>query len=38
MGMLTSRARSPDPQAIIDEFEPEFAKLALVTLMLPWGE
>ena len=29
---------TPDPQAIIDEFEPEFAKLAMVTLMLPWGE
>lgn len=28
----------PDPQKIIDQFEPEFAKLTLLTLMLPWGE
>ena len=28
----------PDPQRIIDEFVPEFAKLSIVTLMLPWGE
>jgi diacylglycerol O-acyltransferase len=28
----------PDPQQIVDRFEPEFAKLSLVTLMLPWGE
>jgi hypothetical protein len=28
----------PDPQRIIDLFEPEFAKLSMVTMMLPWGE
>ena len=28
----------PDPQQIIAQFEPEFARLSLVTLMLPWGE
>ncbi|MEY3446102.1 MAG: hypothetical protein RIR45_857, partial [Pseudomonadota bacterium] len=28
----------PDPQKIIDQFEPEFAKLSWVTLMMPWGE
>ena len=28
----------PDPQEIIDRFEPEFAKLTLLTLMLPWGK
>ncbi len=28
----------PDPQKIIDRFEPEFAKLTLLTLMLPWGK
>ena len=27
-----------EPQRIIDEFVPEFAKLSIVTLMLPWGE
>jgi hypothetical protein len=26
----------PDPQAIIDRFEPEFDKLLWLTLMLPW--
>ena len=37
-GVITDSTLCPDPQAIIDEFEPEFAKLAVVTLMLPWGE
>ncbi len=37
-GVMTDATLCPDPQAIIDEFEPEFAKLALVTLMLPWGD
>ena len=37
-GVITDSAICPDPQRIIDEFEPEFAKLAIITLMLPWGE
>ena len=37
-GVMTDATLCPDPQRIIDQFEPEFAKLALVTLMLPWGE
>ncbi|WP_338050535.1 wax ester/triacylglycerol synthase family O-acyltransferase [Ramlibacter humi] len=37
-GVITDTALCPQPQAIIDEFEPEFAKLSLVTLMLPWGD
>jgi WS/DGAT/MGAT family acyltransferase len=37
-GVMTDSKLCPDPQAIIDEFEPEFLKLATVTLMLPWGE
>lgn len=37
-GVMTDATLCPDPQAIIDGFEPEFAKLAMVTLMLPWGE
>ena len=37
-GVMTDSILCPDPQAIIDQFEPEFAKLAMVTLMLPWGE
>jgi diacylglycerol O-acyltransferase / wax synthase len=37
-GVITDSTLCPDPQKIIDEFEPEFSKLSLVTLMLPWGE
>ncbi len=37
-GVITDTTLCPDPQKIIDEFEPEFARLSLVTLMLPWGE
>jgi diacylglycerol O-acyltransferase / wax synthase len=37
-GVITDTTLCPEPQKIIDEFEPEFAKLSLVTLMLPWGE
>jgi diacylglycerol O-acyltransferase / wax synthase len=37
-GVISDSTLCPDPQKIIDEFEPEFAKLSLVTLMLPWGE
>ena len=37
-GVITDSTLCPDPQAIIDEFEPEFAKLAMVTLMLPWDD
>ncbi len=37
-GVVSDSTLCPDPQAIIDQFEPEFAKLAMVTLMLPWGD
>jgi len=37
-GVITDAGLCPQPQKIIDEFEPEFAKLSLVTLMLPWGD
>ncbi|HUR89879.1 MAG TPA: wax ester/triacylglycerol synthase family O-acyltransferase [Ramlibacter sp.] len=37
-GVITDSTLCPQPQKIIDEFEPEFAKLSLVTLMLPWGD
>jgi WS/DGAT/MGAT family acyltransferase len=37
-GIITDTTLCPDPQAIIDAFEPEFAKLAWTVLMLPWGE
>jgi hypothetical protein len=37
-GVVSDSDLCPDPQRIIDLFEPEFSKLAVVTLMLPWGE
>lgn len=37
-GLITDTKLCPDPQAIIDRFEPEFEKLLFVTMMLPWGE
>ena len=37
-GVISDAGLCPDPQAIIDEFEPEFWKLAMLTLMLPWGD
>ncbi len=36
-GLITDRALCPEPQAIIDRFVPEFERLLLLTLMLPWG-
>lgn len=37
-GVVSDAKLCPDPQKIIDQFEPEFAKLSMLTLMLPWGE
>ena len=37
-GVVSDAQLCPDPQQIIDQFEPEFNKLAMVTLMLPWGD
>ena len=37
-GVVSDATLCPNPQEIIDQFEPEFAKLALLTLMLPWGD
>jgi diacylglycerol O-acyltransferase / wax synthase len=37
-GLITDKKLCPDPQAIIARFAPEFEKLLLVTMMLPWGE
>jgi diacylglycerol O-acyltransferase / wax synthase len=36
-GLITDAALCPEPQEIIDYFEPEFEKLALLTMMLPWA-
>ena len=37
-GLITDKKLCPHPQRIIDRFEPEFEKLLLVTMMLPWGD
>ena len=37
-GLVTDEALCADPQAIIDRFEPEFDKLLLLTMMLPWAQ
>ncbi len=37
-GLITDSKLCPDPQAIIEHFQPEFDKLLLVTLMLPWAD
>lgn len=37
-GIVSDAILCPDPQKIIDQFAPEFDKLTLLTLMLPWGE
>jgi WS/DGAT/MGAT family acyltransferase len=34
-GLMTDRRRVPDPQAIIDQFRPEFDKLLYLGMMLP---
>ena len=36
-GLITDRKLCRAPQDIIDRFEPEFEKLLLVALMLPWA-
>ncbi len=37
-GLITDEHLCPDPQHVIDRFAPEFERLLLTTLMLPWGE
>ena len=37
-GVISDTLLCPDPQRIVDEFVPEFAKLSVVTLMLPWDD
>jgi diacylglycerol O-acyltransferase / wax synthase len=36
-GLITDARLCPDPQEVIARFEPEFQRLLLVTLMLPWA-
>jgi WS/DGAT/MGAT family acyltransferase len=37
-GLITDEGLCPDPQAIIGRFDPEFQKLLVLALMLPWDE
>jgi diacylglycerol O-acyltransferase / wax synthase len=36
-GLITDHALCPEPQQIIDNFEPEFERLLNLTMMLPWA-
>jgi WS/DGAT/MGAT family acyltransferase len=36
-GLITDDALCPEPQEVIDRFEPEFEKLLYLALMLPWA-
>jgi diacylglycerol O-acyltransferase / wax synthase len=35
-GVITDSTLCPDPEGIIEQFEPEFIKLMWTVLMLPW--
>ena len=37
-GLITDSTLCPDPEAIVERFAPEFNKLLLLALMLPWGD
>lgn len=37
-GVIADTGLCPEPQRIIDRFDPEFNRLLTLTLMLPWGE
>ncbi|HEU4458923.1 MAG TPA: wax ester/triacylglycerol synthase family O-acyltransferase [Methylibium sp.] len=37
-GLITDAGLCPDPRAVIAGFEPEFEKLLVAVLMLPWGD
>jgi WS/DGAT/MGAT family acyltransferase len=37
-GLIADTALCPQPQDIVDRFEPEFAQLSWVALMLPWDD
>ena len=36
-GLITDETLCDEPQAIVDGFQPEFEKLLLLSMMLPWG-
>jgi hypothetical protein len=37
-GLITDKRLCPEPQRIIDRFEPEFEKLVLALCLLPWEQ
>lgn len=37
-GLITDDTLCPDPEAIIERFQPEFEQLLYLALMLPWGD
>ncbi|WP_457351753.1 wax ester/triacylglycerol synthase family O-acyltransferase [Roseateles sp. P5_D6] len=37
-GLITDTGLCPDPEAIIANFAPEFEKLLMLALMMPWGQ
>ena len=37
-GLITDAAVCPQPERIVEHFEPEFEKLLYLTLMLPWAD
>jgi WS/DGAT/MGAT family acyltransferase len=37
-GLITDSGLCPDPEAIVANFAPEFEKLLLLALMMPWGQ
>lgn len=37
-GLITDARLCPDPENIVSRLVPEFEKLTLLTMMLPWGE
>jgi diacylglycerol O-acyltransferase len=37
-GLITDAGLCPDPEAVIANFAPEFEKLLMLSLMMPWGQ
>ncbi len=37
-GLITDCGLCPDPEAVVANFAPEFEKLLMLSLMLPWGD
>jgi hypothetical protein len=37
-GLISDAVLCPDPKKIVNKFASEFAKLSLLTLMLPWED